>query len=117
MWHHVTSCDMKVHVTLYGIFSLRLRSIKNEIADKEAAIAEKERRRLEAEKQSPYQTRRLGKHSYPYQACASRVPKCYEFGPPITRFILTQSTIFITMTLVVDLLHHLSTPEVHPLFV
>ena len=108
---------MKVHVTLYGIFSLRLRSIKNEIADKEAAIAEKERRRLEAEKQSPYQTRRLGKHSYPYQACASRVPKCYEFGPPITRFILTQSTIFITMTLVVDLLHHLSTPEVHPLFV
>ena len=58
-----------------GYLSVRLRSIKKEITDTEAAVAEKERRRLETEKQSLYQTRRLGKHSYPYQhfnqeACA-----------------------------------------------
>jgi len=36
--------------------------------DKEAAVAEKERRRVESEKQSLYQTKRLGKHTYP-QTC------------------------------------------------
>lgn len=36
--------------------------------DKEAAVAEKERRRVESEKQSLYQTKRLGKHKYP-QTC------------------------------------------------
>lgn len=88
-WVCVTSCNIMCHVTSFdimsvscdlvwwprahdwvlwpGYISVRLRSIKKEIADKEVAVAEKERRRLETEKQSLYQTRRLGKHTYPYQ--------------------------------------------------
>ena len=106
-----------------GYLSVRLRSIKKEIADKETAVAEKEGRRLETEKQSLYQTRRLGKHMYPYQRthqeglCLKEllgVPKCYEIWIPSYNI---QSLIFIAVTFVVDLVHHLTTPEVHPLFV
>ena len=46
----------------------------------------------------------------------SGVPKCYEIWIPCyTKFIPTQSPIFIAVTFVVDLVHHLTTPEVHPL--
>ena len=122
----MTLCDDRGLMTEsygQGYLSVRLRSIKKEIADKETAVAEKEGRRLETEKQSLYQTRRLGKHPYPYQCthqeglCLKEllgVPKCYEIWIPSYNI---QSLIFIAVTFVVDLVHHLTTPEVHPLFV
>ena len=42
--------------------------------DKEATVAEKERMRMESEKQSLYQTKRLGKHMYPQTYQKARNP-------------------------------------------
>ncbi len=49
---------------LLWLHPLRLKTIKKDIVKQEMAIAEKDRKRLEAEKEAPYQTRRLGKHTY-----------------------------------------------------
>ena len=43
---------------------LRLKTIKKDSVRREAEIAEKEQKRLEAEEAAPYRTRRLGKYVY-----------------------------------------------------
>ena len=45
--------------------SHRLRSIKREIVDKETKVTEKQKTREEEERDSAFQTKRLGKYVYP----------------------------------------------------
>ena len=53
------------HVYIYCTSISRLRSIKKRISEQEASVTEKKKSRKEDEKNSVFETKRLGKYMYP----------------------------------------------------